>query len=70
MYKRSVSQDRPRTNIRKPHRKLKKEAFCAAGVGDNASATTKHHQCIFKCAGAVTPGRVQCSLGHKMGMVG
>lgn len=45
-------------------------AFQWIGVGDNESATTRHHQCLFKCAGAVTPGRTQCSLGHAMGTAG
>ena len=45
-------------------------AFQWIGVGDNESATARHHQCLFKCAGAVTPGRTQCSLGHKMGTAG
>ena len=45
-------------------------AFQWVGVGDNESATARHHQCSFKCAGAVTPGRTQCSLGHKVGTAG
>ena len=45
-------------------------AFQWIGVGDNTSATTRHHQCLFKCAGAVTNGRTQCSLGHAMGTAG
>ena len=45
-------------------------AFQWVGVGDNESATARHHQCLFQCAGAVTPGRTQCSLGHKMGTAG
>ena len=47
-----------------------KDKRCAAfqwiGMGDDESPT-KHHQCLFKCAGAVGAGRTQCSLGHAMG---
>lgn len=28
------------------------------------------NQCLLKCPGAVTPGRTQCSLGHKVGEFG
>jgi hypothetical protein len=49
------------------------DANCAAfqwiGTGDEQPPTL-HHQCLFKCEGAVSPGRTQCTLGHKLGSSG
>ena len=44
-------------------------AFQWIGMGGNVSGSL-HHQCIFKCAGAVTPGRVECWIGLEIGEAG
>ena len=49
------------------------DAHCGAfqwiGAGNN-QPPTMHHQCIFKCPGAVQPGRVECRIGIPMGTSG
>ena len=41
-------------------------AFQWVGVGSSQT----HHQCIFKCPGAIAPGRTECVIGLKTGEPG
>ena len=43
--------------------------FAWIGIGNDV-APTLHHQCLFKCSGAVAANRTDCSVGHTMGHAG